>query len=75
MDMSKDDIYYVPMLDLKDEIKYAEIEPCNYGTTYELENYSNAGQSCIKDKNPCVFYNMLHKDFKKCRNILKDCLE
>lgn len=42
MDMSKDDIYYVPMLDLKDEIKYAEIEPCNYGTTYELENYSNA---------------------------------
>ncbi|XP_072001699.1 platelet-derived growth factor receptor beta [Engystomops pustulosus] len=42
MDMSKDDIYYVPMLDLKDEIKYAEIEPCNYGTTYELENYSNS---------------------------------
>ncbi|XP_056372946.1 platelet-derived growth factor receptor beta [Hyla sarda] len=42
MDMSKDDIYYVPMLDLKDEIKYAEIEPCNYGTTYELEHYSNS---------------------------------
>ncbi|XP_069619688.1 platelet-derived growth factor receptor beta [Ranitomeya imitator] len=42
MDMSKDDIYYVPMLDLKDEIKYAEIEPCNYGTTYELGHYSNS---------------------------------
>ncbi|XP_063784699.1 platelet-derived growth factor receptor beta [Pseudophryne corroboree] len=42
MDMTKDDIYYVPMLDLKDEIKYAEIEPSNYGTTYELENYSSA---------------------------------
>ncbi|XP_066446483.1 platelet-derived growth factor receptor beta isoform X2 [Eleutherodactylus coqui] len=42
MDMSKDDIYYVPMLDLKDEIKYAEIEPLNYGTTYELEHYSNS---------------------------------
>ncbi|XP_075066141.1 platelet-derived growth factor receptor beta [Mixophyes fleayi] len=42
MDMSKDDIYYVPMLDLKEEIKYAEIEPSNYGTTYELENYSSS---------------------------------
>ncbi|XP_068134523.1 platelet-derived growth factor receptor beta [Hyperolius riggenbachi] len=42
MDMSKDDIYYVPMLDLKEEIKYAEIEPSNYGTTYELENYATS---------------------------------
>ncbi|KAM8973784.1 platelet-derived growth factor receptor beta [Pelodytes ibericus] len=39
MDMSKDDLYYVPMLNLKDEIKYAEIELSNYGTAYELENY------------------------------------
>lgn len=44
MDMSKDDIYYVPMLDLKEDIKYAEIEPSGYGTTYELESYSTSGQ-------------------------------
>uniref|UniRef100_A0A8C5Q9K4 receptor protein-tyrosine kinase n=1 Tax=Leptobrachium leishanense TaxID=445787 RepID=A0A8C5Q9K4_9ANUR len=40
MDMSKDDLYYVPMLNLQDEIKYADIELSNYGTTYELENYT-----------------------------------
>ncbi|XP_075458182.1 platelet-derived growth factor receptor beta isoform X1 [Ascaphus truei] len=40
MDMSKDDLYYVPMLGLKGEINYADIEPSNYGTAYELENYS-----------------------------------
>ncbi|XP_018410458.1 PREDICTED: platelet-derived growth factor receptor beta [Nanorana parkeri] len=45
MDMSKDDIYYVPMLDLKEDIKYAEIEPSGYGTTYELESYSTSGQT------------------------------
>ncbi|CAH2275995.1 platelet-derived growth factor receptor beta [Pelobates cultripes] len=40
MDMSKDDLYYVPMLNLQDEIKYVDIELSNYGTTYELENYT-----------------------------------
>ncbi|XP_053574627.1 platelet-derived growth factor receptor beta [Bombina bombina] len=40
MDMSKDDMYYVPMLDMKGEVKYADIDVSNYGTTYELENYS-----------------------------------
>ncbi|KAG8438958.1 hypothetical protein GDO86_005224 [Hymenochirus boettgeri] len=42
MDMSKDDLYYVPMLNQKGEIKYADIETLNYGTTYELENYSTS---------------------------------
>ncbi|KAM5170150.1 platelet-derived growth factor receptor beta [Mantella aurantiaca] len=42
MDMSKDDIYYVPMLDLKEDIKYAEIESSGYGTTYELESYTTS---------------------------------
>ncbi|KAM4748764.1 platelet-derived growth factor receptor beta [Rhinophrynus dorsalis] len=40
MDMSKDDMHYVPMLNLKGEIKYADIETSIYGTTYELDNYS-----------------------------------
>ncbi|KAM9313195.1 platelet-derived growth factor receptor beta [Gastrophryne carolinensis] len=61
MDMSKDDIYYVPMLDLKEDIKYAEIELSNYGTTYELENYSNAAPesssySTLINESPVLSY-------------------
>ncbi|XP_074865445.1 platelet-derived growth factor receptor beta isoform X2 [Carettochelys insculpta] len=41
MDMSKDDsLDYVPMSDMKGEIKYADIESSNYGTAYELDSYS-----------------------------------
>uniref|UniRef100_A0A8C3S8T8 receptor protein-tyrosine kinase n=1 Tax=Chelydra serpentina TaxID=8475 RepID=A0A8C3S8T8_CHESE len=41
MDMSKDDsLDYVPMSDMKGEIKYADIESSNYGTPYELDSYS-----------------------------------
>ncbi|XP_073211445.1 platelet-derived growth factor receptor beta isoform X2 [Lepidochelys kempii] len=41
MDMSKDDFLdYVPMSDMKGEIKYADIESSNYGTPYELDSYS-----------------------------------
>ncbi|XP_030067489.1 platelet-derived growth factor receptor beta [Microcaecilia unicolor] len=40
MDMTKDEVDYVPMLDMKGEVKYADIEPSNYGTPYELESYS-----------------------------------
>ncbi|XP_078509707.1 platelet-derived growth factor receptor beta [Lissotriton helveticus] len=40
MDMCKDDLNYVPMINMKGEIKYADIEPSNYGTTYELDSYS-----------------------------------
>ncbi|XP_030911016.1 platelet-derived growth factor receptor beta isoform X3 [Geospiza fortis] len=41
MDMSKDDsLDYVPMSDMKGEVKYADIESSNYGTPYELDGYS-----------------------------------
>ncbi|OCT86363.1 platelet-derived growth factor receptor beta [Xenopus laevis] len=42
MDMTKDEMCYVPMLNQKGEIKYADIETSNYGTTYELENYATS---------------------------------
>lgn len=46
MDMSKDDsLDYVPMSDMKGEIKYADIESSNYGTPYELDSYSPSGNS------------------------------
>lgn len=61
MDMSKDDIYYVPMLDLKEDIKYAEIEPSGYGTTYELESYSTSAHertnySTLINESPILSY-------------------
>ncbi|XP_070595173.1 platelet-derived growth factor receptor beta [Erythrolamprus reginae] len=41
MDMSKDEsLDYVPMSDMKGEIKYVDIDASNYGATYELESYS-----------------------------------
>ncbi|XP_020662458.3 platelet-derived growth factor receptor beta [Pogona vitticeps] len=41
MDMSKDEsLDYVPMSDMKGEIKYVDIDSSNYGTTYELGSYS-----------------------------------
>ncbi|XP_029439146.1 platelet-derived growth factor receptor beta isoform X2 [Rhinatrema bivittatum] len=40
MDMTKDDVDYVPMLDMKGDVKYADIDASNYGTPYELESYS-----------------------------------
>lgn len=46
MDMSKDDsLDYVPMSDMKGEVKYADIESSNYGTPYELDSYSPSGNS------------------------------
>ncbi|KAK1159392.1 platelet-derived growth factor receptor beta isoform X1 [Acipenser oxyrinchus oxyrinchus] len=40
MDMSKDDTTeYVPMLELSDNIKYADIEPSVYETPYQQDNY------------------------------------
>lgn len=49
MDMSKDDsLDYVPMSDMKGEVKYADIESSNYGTPYELDSYSPSGNSLAK---------------------------
>lgn len=46
MDMSKDDsLDYVPMSDMKGEVKYADIESSNYGTPYELDSYSPSGNN------------------------------
>lgn len=46
MDMSKDDsLDYVPMSDMKGEVKYADIESSSYGTPYELDSYSPSGNS------------------------------
>lgn len=48
MDMSKDDsLDYVPMSDMKGEVKYADIESSNYGTPYELDSYSPSGNSSV----------------------------
>ncbi|XP_014351483.1 platelet-derived growth factor receptor beta [Latimeria chalumnae] len=45
MDMSKDDLVeYVPMQELKEDIKYADIEPSVYETPYQQESYSTPGQ-------------------------------
>ncbi|XP_066572883.1 platelet-derived growth factor receptor beta [Amia ocellicauda] len=44
MDMSKDDtVEYVPMLELTDNIKYADIEPSVYETPYQEDNYQGQG--------------------------------
>nr|XP_056708261.1 platelet-derived growth factor receptor beta [Euleptes europaea] len=41
MDMSKDEsLDYVPMSNMKGEIKYVDIDSSNYGATYELDSYS-----------------------------------
>lgn len=43
--MSKDEsLDYVPMSDMKGEIKYVDIDSSNYGTTYELGSYSPTGK-------------------------------
>lgn len=51
MDMSKDEsLDYVPMSDMKGEVKYADIESSNYGTPYELDSYSPSGNSSAEWK-------------------------
>ncbi|KAL7985813.1 hypothetical protein Chor_010979 [Crotalus horridus] len=48
MDMSKDEsLDYVPMSDMKGEIKYVDIDSSNYGTTYELDSYSPSGSEKV----------------------------
>lgn len=55
MDMSKDDsLDYVPMSDMKGEVKYADIESSNYGTPYELDSYSPSGNSSDSEKERSV---------------------
>lgn len=51
MDMSKDEsLDYVPMSDMKGEIKYVDIDSYNYGTsTYELGTYSPSGKESQRD--------------------------
>lgn len=45
MDMAKEDsLEYVPMQELTDTIKYAEIEPSVYETPYQQENYQGQGK-------------------------------
>lgn len=45
MDMSKDDtMEYVPMQELNDSIKYADIEPSPYETHYQQDNYQAQGK-------------------------------
>ncbi|KAM4677369.1 platelet-derived growth factor receptor beta [Discoglossus pictus] len=60
MDMSKDDLYYVPMLDMKEDVKYADIDISNYGTAYELENYSPSaperGNSTLINESPILSF-------------------
>lgn len=55
MDMSKDDsLDYVPMSDMKGEVKYADIESSNYGTPYELDSYSPSGNSSDSERERSV---------------------
>uniref|UniRef100_A0A7M4FYV5 Platelet-derived growth factor receptor beta n=2 Tax=Crocodylus porosus TaxID=8502 RepID=A0A7M4FYV5_CROPO len=62
MDMSKDDsLDYVPMSDMKGEIKYADIEASNYGTPYELDSYSPSApertdQATLINESPILSY-------------------
>lgn len=57
MDMSKDDsLDYVPMSDMKGEIKYADIESSNYGTPYELDSYSLSGNSSATVGGRCLHF-------------------
>ncbi|XP_062392796.1 platelet-derived growth factor receptor beta-like [Sardina pilchardus] len=45
MDMTKEDsLEYVPMQELSDNIKYADIEPSVYETPYQQDNYQGQGQ-------------------------------
>lgn len=58
MDMSKDEsLDYVPMSDMKGEVKYADIESSNYGTPYELDSYSPSGNSSavVEEKGTCIW--------------------
>ncbi|XP_069510165.1 platelet-derived growth factor receptor beta [Ambystoma mexicanum] len=61
MDMCKDDMNYVPMINLKGEIKYADIEPSNYGTAYELDSYSpsapeKTGDTILINESPILSF-------------------
>ncbi|XP_023689669.1 platelet-derived growth factor receptor beta isoform X1 [Paramormyrops kingsleyae] len=48
MDMSKDDtMEYVPMQELNDSIKYADIEPSPYETHYQQDNYQGQVQERV----------------------------
>lgn len=50
MDMSKDEsLDYVPMSNMKGEIKYVDIDSSNYGATYELDSYSPSGKESHKE--------------------------
>lgn len=45
MDMTKEDsLEYVPMQELNDNIKYADIEPSVYETPYQQDNYQGQGK-------------------------------
>ncbi|XP_053159760.1 platelet-derived growth factor receptor beta isoform X2 [Hemicordylus capensis] len=60
MDMSKDEsLDYVPMSDMKGEIKYVDIDSPNYGTsTYELDSYSSSASEKVTliNESPLLSY-------------------
>ncbi|KAJ6667877.1 hypothetical protein lerEdw1_016198 [Lerista edwardsae] len=60
MDMSKDEsLDYVPMSDMKGEIKYVDIDSSNYGTsTYELGSYSPSASEKVTliNESPLLSY-------------------
>ncbi|ETE63465.1 Platelet-derived growth factor receptor beta, partial [Ophiophagus hannah] len=59
MDMSKDEsLDYVPMSDMKGEIKYVDIDSSNYGATYELDSYSPSAseKATLISESPLLSY-------------------
>ncbi|XP_007431229.1 platelet-derived growth factor receptor beta [Python bivittatus] len=59
MDMSKDEsLDYVPMSDMKGEIKYVDIDSSNYGMTYELDSYSPSASEKVTliNESPLLSY-------------------
>ncbi|XP_062976928.1 platelet-derived growth factor receptor beta [Elgaria multicarinata webbii] len=59
MDMSKDEsLDYVPMSDMKGEIKYVDIDSSNYGTPYELDSYSPSASEKVTliNESPLLSY-------------------
>ncbi|XP_026552386.1 platelet-derived growth factor receptor beta isoform X2 [Pseudonaja textilis] len=59
MDMSKDEsLDYVPMSDMKGEIKYVDIDSSNYGATYELDSCSPSAseKATLISESPLLSY-------------------
>lgn len=73
MDMSKDEsVDYVPMLDMKGDIKYADIESSSYMAPYD--NYVPSGK-WIKCCHTCAGSSHMHSDAFLSKSLMSVVME